>query len=141
MTVIEQASAKRKWPWIVAGASVGLVLALAFGSWLLNRPDVEFVSGDGAVTYDGSVAGECWDVYRWRLVVWDRIGSGDLPEAASGNWAPPRGLLDSRNCDALAVGPNLDGGPPMQARLPAEAGAGVYRICQWGDCVEFEYRP
>ena len=65
---------------------------------------------------------------------------GDQPEAASGNWAPPRGLLEGDSCNAFAVLPNLEGGQPMQARLPTGAGAGVYRICQWDDCVEFEYR-
>ena len=32
-------------------------------------------------------------------------------------------------------------GPPLQARLPADAAPGVYRICELRECREFEYRP
>lgn len=129
----------RRWPRIGAAIAVGLVVAAAITSWVIQRPHAEFVTADGVITYEESVAAECWDLYLWRAVVWDRIGSGNWGAVSSGAWEPARGILEGRSCNAAAV---IAEEPQfLQARLPADAAPGVYRLCQWDDCIEFEYRP
>jgi len=130
---------KGRWPWLkaVALGIVALIVVAAL-SWIANRPDVEFVSTDGVVNYGGIVASDCWDLYRWRVAVWDRIGSGDWDAVRRGAWDPPLGYFEGRSCEAGGIGTL---GPPLQARLPADAAPGVYRICELRECREFEYRP